>query len=121
MGGEKPLRPRKLGQLPAKRGAFLRELCPRESLLTQWGGDERSEVGGAFAPCRQRSSPQKLPAAEHRGQEKQDAEFYSVTSPEISLMAETVAARFCMSLGTISLVALPSATFSMASMLRRAR
>ena len=63
----------------------------------------------------------KLPAAEHRGQEKQDAEFYSVTSPEISLMAETVAARFCMSLGTISLVALPSATFSMASMLRRAR
>ena len=45
---------------------------------------------------------------------------YSV-SPEISLIAETVAARFCMSLGTISLVALPSATFSMASMLRRAR
>ena len=52
---------------------------------------------------------------------KKNAEFYSVTSPEISLMAETVAARFCMSLGTISLVALPSATFSMASMLRRAR
>ena len=63
----------------------------------------------------------KLPAAEHRGQGKQNAEFYSATSPEISLMAETVAARFCMSLGTISLVALPSATFSMASMLRRAR
>ena len=84
-------------------------------------GEVTSEVGGAFAPCRRRSSPQKLPAAGHRGQEKQDAEFYSVTSPEISLMAETVAARFCMSLGTISLVALPSATFSMASMLRRAR
>ena len=106
---------------PQSEEPFLRGLCPRESLLTQWGGDERSEVGGAFAPCRQRSSPQKLPAAQHRGQEKQDAEFYSVTSPEISLMAETVAARFCMSLGTISLVALPSATFSMASMLRRAR
>ena len=116
-----PLRPRKLGQLPAKRGAFLRGLCLQESLLTQWGGDERSEVGGAFAPCRQRSSPQKLPAAEHRGQGKQNVKFYSVTSPEISLIADTVAARFCMSLGTISLVALPSATFSMASMLRRAR
>ena len=63
----------------------------------------------------------KLPAAEHRGQGKQNAEFYSVTSPEISLMAETVAARFCISLGTISFVALPSAIFSMASMLRRAR
>ena len=99
----------------------MRGLCPRESLLTQWGGDERSEVGGAFAPCRRRSSPQKLPAAEHRGQGKQNVKFYSVTSPEISLIADTVAARFCMSLGTISLVALPSATFSMASMLRRAR
>ena len=37
------------------------------------------------------------------------------------MIAATVAARFCISLGTMSLVALPSATFSMASMLRRAR
>ena len=36
-------------------------------------------------------------------------------------MAATVAARFCISLGTMSLVALPSATFSIASILRRAR
>ena len=76
---------------------------------------ERSSAGGAFASCRQRLSPQKQPAAEHRGQGKQNVKFYSVTSPEISLIADTVAARFCMSLGTISLVAFPSATFWKAS------
>ena len=35
-------------------------------------------------------------------------------------MALTVAAMFCISLGTMILVALPSATFSIASMLRKA-
>ena len=30
------------------RGAPFARACPRESLLTQWGGDERSEVGGAL-------------------------------------------------------------------------
>ena len=31
----KPLRPRRLGQLPTAWGAFLRGLCPRESLPSQ--------------------------------------------------------------------------------------
>ena len=43
-----------------------------------------------------------------------------LVSPATALMAETVAAMSCMLLGTMILVALPSATRSMASMLRRA-
>ena len=38
----KPLRPRKLGQLPTAWGALLRGLRPRESLSTQWGGGRAS-------------------------------------------------------------------------------
>lgn len=45
----------------------------------------------------------------------------SRVSPVRAPMALTVAARFCISLGTMILVALPSATFSIASMLRSAR
>ena len=49
--------PTQRGVTPLRGEPFLRGLRPRESLLTQWGGDERSEVGGALQRCPSTAAP----------------------------------------------------------------